>query len=63
MVLCLLIYLFNGIKENERGITSLLKRRKEKESKIADFNTAPLSLIFFSICRSECSNSAALSLL
>lgn len=47
MVLCLLIYLFNGIKENERGITSLLKRRKEKESKIADFNTAPLSLIFF----------------
>ena len=43
-----------------------VKRRKEKESKVAqDFNPAPSipSCGFFLLCRSECSNSAMLSLL
>lgn len=50
---------FNGIKENESGITPHVRRRKAKESKIArDFNPAPVPVVS-SPCRSERYNSEA----
>ena len=46
---CMLVYLFNEIKENERGIMPLLKRRKErKKAKQHKISTlSPLSPVFF----------------